>query len=116
MLSGGPAGRVFGQLLAEEREEIKKSLSADHTDVIKKACKRWKSLFADERQKMDAMEISRTNLSTVNTTMMRSRLNNAIWRDIPDRRLAEKTRSATPPLCARPTRELNAIVFSTGTF
>ena len=34
-----PAGGVSGQLLAEKREEIKKSLSADHkiTDVIKKA-------------------------------------------------------------------------------
>ena len=40
--------------------EIKKSLSADHkiTDVIKKAGERWKSLPADDTQKMDAMEIS----------------------------------------------------------
>ena len=113
-----PAEGIFGQLLAEKREEIKKSLPADHkiTDVIKKAGERWKSLLADERQKMDAMGISRTSSSTVNTTMMRSRLNDAIWRDISDRRLAEKTRSAIPSLCARPTRELNAIVFSAGTF
>ena len=68
---------------------------------------------------MDAMEsmgISRTRSSTVNTTMMRSRLNDAIWRDISDRRLAEKTRSAIPSLWARPTREKNAIVFSARTF
>ena len=43
-----PAGGVFGQLLAAKREEIKKSLSADHkiTDVIKKAGERWTSLLA----------------------------------------------------------------------
>ena len=63
----------------EKREEIKKSLSADHkiTNVIKKAGERWKSLFADERQIMDATVISRTSSSTVNTTMMLSRLNDA---------------------------------------
>ena len=39
-----PAGGIYGQLLAEKREEIKKSLSADHkiTDVIKKGGERWK--------------------------------------------------------------------------
>ena len=58
---------------------------------------------------MDAVGISCTSSSTVNTTMIRSRLNDAIWRDISDRRLAVKTRSAIPSLCARPTRELNAI-------
>ena len=49
------AGEVFGQLLAEKWEEIKKSLSADHkiTDMIKRAGDRWKSLL-HERQKMDA--------------------------------------------------------------
>ena len=48
-----PAGGVYGQLLAEKREEIKKSLSADHkiTDVTKRAGERWKSLPADETQK-----------------------------------------------------------------
>ena len=105
-------------LLAETREEIKKSLSADHkiTDVIKKAGERWKSLPADEKQKMDAVGISRTSSSTFNSMMMQSRTKHAIWRDISDRRTAEKTRSAIPSLCARPARELNAIVFSAGTF
>ena len=44
-----PAGGVFGQLLAEKREEIKESLSADHkiAHVIKKAGERWKSLLAE---------------------------------------------------------------------
>ena len=73
-----PAGRAYGQLLAEKRE-IKKCLPADHkiTNVIKKAGGRWKYLLADERQKMDATGISRTGSSTVNTTMKRSRLNDA---------------------------------------
>ena len=66
---------VESSVSAEKREEIKKSLPADHkiTDVIKKAGERCKSLLADDRQKMDAMVISRTSSSTVNTTMMRSR-------------------------------------------
>ena len=89
-----PAGGVHGQLLAEKREEIKNSLTTDHkiTDVIRKAGERCKSVPADETQKMDAMEISCTSSSTVNTTMMRSRSNDAIWRDISDRRPAEKMR------------------------
>ena len=47
------AGGVFGQLLAEKREEIKKSLSADHkiTNVIKKAGERWKSLQAQSTRR-----------------------------------------------------------------
>ena len=100
-----PAGGVYGQLLAEKQgKEIKKSLPADHkiTDVIKEAGERRKSRPADERQKMDAMEIPRTSSSTVNTMMMQSRKKHAIWRKL--------------SLCARPTRELNAIVYSAGTF
>ena len=44
-----PAGGVYGQLLAEKWEEIKKSLPADHkiTDIIKKAGEKWKSLLAE---------------------------------------------------------------------
>ena len=63
---------------------------------------------------MDAVGISCTSSSTVKTTMMRSRSNDVIWRDISDRRQAGKTRSAIPSLCARPTRNLDAIVFSAG--
>ena len=83
----------------EARGDQEKSIGGpqDH----RQAGERWKSLPADERQKMDAKEIPCTSSSTVNTTMMRSRLNDAIWRDISDRRLAEKTRSAIPSLCAR---------------
>ena len=81
MLSKRPAGRVFGQLLTEEREEIKKSLSADHkiTYVIKKVVRGGRHgdlsyKFKHSQHDDDAIEI------------------------------------------ARPTRELNAIVFSAGTF
>ena len=65
---------------------------------------------------MDAMGVSRTSSSTVNTTMVRSRLNDAIWRDISDRRLAEKNEiSITLIVCT--TKSLaTAIVFSAGTF
>ena len=58
-------------------------------------------------------EGSCTSSSTVNTTMMRSRSNDVIWREIPDRPTG-KTRSAIPSSCARPTRTLDAIVFSAG--
>ena len=96
-----PTGGVYGQLLAEKREEIKESLPAEHkiTDVIKKAGERWKSLPADETQKMDVMEISRTSSSAVNTMMVQSRTNDVIWRDVPDRP-SEIARSAIPSLGA----------------
>ena len=62
---------------------------------------------------MDGMGSSCTSSSTVRTTMVRSRSNDVIWRDISDRP-AGKARSAIPSVCARPTRNLNKIVFSAG--
>ena len=51
-----PADGVYGQLLAEEWEEIKNSLTTNHkiTNLIRKAGERWRCVPADERQKMNA--------------------------------------------------------------
>ena len=101
-----PAGGVYGHLLVEKREEYAGGPQDHH--VIKKAGERWKSLPADEMQKMDAVVISRTRSSTVNTMMMQSRTKHAIWRDVPDRP-NEIASSAVPSLSAWSARDLEAI-------
>jgi hypothetical protein len=52
-----PAGGAYGRFLAENREEIKKMLPAEHkiTDVTKKAGGMWKVLPAPEKEKYEAM-------------------------------------------------------------
>jgi len=49
------AGGAFGRWLAENREEVKKTLPADHkiTDVTKKAGEMWKALPQSEKQKYE---------------------------------------------------------------
>jgi len=52
-----PAGGAYGRFLAEKREDIKKSLPADHkiTDVSKKAGELWKALSEAEKHKYEEM-------------------------------------------------------------
>lgn len=49
------AGGAYGRFLAEKREEIKKSLPAEHkiTDVTKKASEIWKGLSESDKQKYE---------------------------------------------------------------
>lgn len=51
-----PVGGAYGQFLAEKREEIKKSLPADHkiTEVSKKAGELWKKLSDDAKKPYEA--------------------------------------------------------------
>lgn len=50
-----PAGGAYGVFLADQRENIKKSLPADHkiTDVTKKASELWKNISEKEKKKYE---------------------------------------------------------------